>query len=129
MVRVLIVEDEAAIRETLSAILRGDDVDVTVCGGAGQAAELISTSEFDLVITDMRMETDTSGCDVIRAARSAASHPPIVVLTAFPLARSDRRAEGATTVLLKGTDPNTLVRNIRTIVDKVASAKLRSRTA
>ena len=65
MVRVLIVEDDAAIRETLSAILRGDDVEVTLCDGATQAAKLIPRGNYDVIITDMRMETPTSGADVI----------------------------------------------------------------
>ena len=123
MVRVLIVEDDAAIRETLSAVLRGDDVEVTLCDGATKAAQVISGSDFDLVITDMRMETPTSGCDVIRAARSSACPPPIVVLTAFPLPRSDVRTKGATSVLLKGSDSFALIRNIRKLVADIAAHK------
>lgn len=129
MIRILLVEDDAAIRETLSAILREDNVEVTLCNGAGQATELISHDNFDLVITDMRMESPTSGCDVIRAARSTASPPPVVILTAFPLARGDSRATGASTVLLKGTDPHSLIRKIHQIVADLVSRKLRPRTA
>jgi CheY-like chemotaxis protein len=129
MIHILLVEDDAAIRETLSAILREDDVDVTLCTGAGQAAEMISHNNFDLVITDMRMETPTSGCDVIRAARSTTSPPPVVVLTAFPLARGDSRASGASTVLLKGSDPHVLIRQIHQIVTDLVSHKLRPRSA
>ncbi len=123
MVRVLIVEDDAAIRETLSAILRADGVEIAVCNGASEAGKLMSGSAFDLVITDMRMETPTSGCDVIRAARASVCPPPIVILTAFPLPRGDSRARGADTVLLKGSDPSSLVRQIRKILADIAHRK------
>ena len=129
MVRVLIVEDDAAIRETLSAILRGDNVEVTLCDGATQAAQLIPRGAYDVIITDMRMETPTSGVDVIRAAQQSSSPPSVVVLTAYPLPRNNSLADGASAVLLKGTDPFSLIRKIRNIVSEIASKKPSSKTA
>ncbi len=129
MVRVLIVEDDAAIRETLAALLRSETVDVTHCEGACQAADLLPSGNYDIVITDMRMETSTSGRDVIRAANAAGSAPRVVVLTAFPLPRNSSLADGASAVLLKGTDVASLIGKIRDIVAEVVSFKQRSRTA
>ncbi len=129
MVRLLIVEDDAAIRETLAAILRSKDVEVTLCCGAIEASKLIAGSEFDVIITDMRMETPTSGYDVIRAAGQSSTPPRVVVLTAYPLPRKHSLADGATAVLLKGADPGSLIRQIQNIVADVAARKPNSRTA
>ena len=129
MVRVLIVEDDVAIRETLGTILRNKDVDVTLCCGAVEAAALIPSGGYDVIITDMRMETPTSGCDVIRSAQASIPMPRVVVLTAFPLPTGNSVANGASAVLLKGTDPSSLIAKIRDIVAEVAARKPSSKTA
>lgn len=129
MVRVLIVEDDAAIRETLGSILRSKDVDIALCSGAAEAAALIPSGGYDVIITDMRMETPTSGCDVIRSAQATRPCPQVVVLTAFPLPRNNSITNGASAVLLKGTDPSSLIAKIRDIVADVAARKLSEKTA
>ena len=129
MVRVLIVEDDVAIRETLGTILRSKEVDIALCSSAAQAAELIPGGGFDIIITDMRMETPTSGYDVIRTAQASNPSPQVVVLTAFPLPRNNSITHGASAVLLKGTDPASLIAKIRDIVAGVAARKPSSKTA
>jgi Response regulator containing CheY-like receiver, AAA-type ATPase, and DNA-binding domains len=129
MVRVLLVDDDAAIRETLATILRADEVEVTTCDCAAKAAGLIASGGYDIIITDMRMETPTSGSDVIRAANASSSSPRVVVLTAFPLPRNNALTAGASAVLLKGTDTGSLISKIRNVVAEVASRKPHSRTA
>lgn len=125
MVRILFVEDDQAIRQTLAAILRDQEVDVTVCESARQALGVIGEHTFDLVVTDMRMETATAGSEVIRAARAFAPPPLVVVLTAFPLPHGHPALRGASTVLLKGTDASSLIAQIKRIVADVASRPLR----
>jgi DNA-binding response OmpR family regulator len=44
---------------------------------------------FDVVVTDMRMETPASGMEVAGFARECASHPSVVILSAFPLQTSE----------------------------------------
>ena len=68
---------------------------VTTAVSAADARSKLSSAAFDMVITDMRMETAVSGFDVIRAARSSAAVPTIVILSAYPIAESDWRDAGA----------------------------------
>ena len=93
--RILLADDELAILLTLKAILEMNGFEVETAASAKEAEQKLSASQFDMVITDMRMETAVSGFDVIRAARSSAAVPTIVILSAYPIAESDWRDAGA----------------------------------
>ena len=77
-----------------------------------------------MVITDMRMESDASGAEVIEAARSASYHPAIAMLTAFPLADEDWQAMGADKMLVKPTHTRVLLQQIEKLLAS-HEAKLR----
>jgi two-component system, OmpR family, response regulator RegX3 len=78
--RVLIVEDEAAVRDALDYSLRGEgfDVDAASDGEAGLRAAL--AGDYDVVILDL-MLPKMSGTEVCRRLRSE-SAVPIIMLTA-----------------------------------------------
>jgi CheY-like chemotaxis protein len=120
-VRVLLVDDDAAIRETLTAILRMEHAEVTAATCARDAVQQLAAGAFDLVITDMRMETPNAGVDVVRAAADLDPRPLVVILSAFPIAEQARGA-GAS-VLLKGTDPFGLVEKLRGVIAAAGARK------
>jgi DNA-binding NtrC family response regulator len=82
MACILVVDDEANMRRILSTILQGEGHVVVEASGAKKALGLISTAQFDLVITDQKMP-DGDGLSVITAARDADPSLPVVMLTAF----------------------------------------------
>ena len=57
----------------------------TAASARGKESPKLRTREYDMVITDMRMESESSGEEVIAAARAAAYQPAIALLTAFPV--------------------------------------------
>jgi DNA-binding NtrC family response regulator len=63
--RVLLVDDEPGILATLGAILELHDLEVVTAPSAEGASRLLETNCFDLVITDMKMESDTAGYKVV----------------------------------------------------------------
>ena len=79
MSRVLVVDDEAAIRKVVrDALLQaGHEVETAVDGEEAQA--LLETGEFDLVITDLNMPR-VDGLELVRRIRAKRSIP-ILVLT------------------------------------------------
>src|SRR5262245_20342581 len=97
--RILLVDDELAILLTLKAILEMHGFEVDTANSARDAAGKLSAAEFDMVITDMRMETETAGYDVIRAARGQSYNPATAILTAFPVLGSEWESRGAQTLL------------------------------
>jgi DNA-binding response OmpR family regulator len=99
--RILLVDDEVAVLLTMKAILEisGFEVDTAASGREGKSK--LHTREYQMVITDMRMEHDEAGVEVIQAARSVHYHPAVAVLTAFPVADEDWQEMGADKMLVK----------------------------
>jgi DNA-binding response OmpR family regulator len=99
--RILLVDDEVAVLLTMKAILEisGFEVDTAASGREGKSK--LHTREYQMVITDMRMENDEAGAEVIQTARTADYHPAIALLTAFPVADEDWQEMGADKMLVK----------------------------
>ncbi|RIL02368.1 MAG: hypothetical protein DCC71_16445 [Proteobacteria bacterium] len=80
--RVLIVEDEAAIRLALSGLLRREGYDTEQCESGDAAIARLAGDDFDLVLTDLALGAGASGMDVLRAARQHQPETPVVMITA-----------------------------------------------
>jgi two-component system response regulator RegX3 len=78
--RVLVVDDEEAIRDAVAYVLRSDGNDVDVAASGADAVEAVEAGSFDLVVLDV-MLPDISGVEVARRVR-AESDVPIIMLTA-----------------------------------------------
>jgi len=85
--RVLVVDDEPVIRQTICAVLEQRGCEVEVCTDGTSAIEKIGTSSssgntFDLVISDVRMP-DRNGYEVFRATKDACETTPVILMTGF----------------------------------------------
>jgi len=114
--RILLVDDELAILLTLKAILEINGFEVETAASAKEAKGKLSGGAYQMVITDMRMETETAGYDVIREAKKQDYDPAVAILTAFPLLGSDWKEEGADSMLVKPMNTNDLLRQIEALL-------------
>ncbi len=115
--RILLVDDELAILLTLKAILEMNGFEVeTASSGREAVARLQNGSSFHMVITDMKMESDTAGYDVIRAAKKVPDQPATAILTAFPTLGSSWKSEGADQMLVKPMNTEDLLRQIEVML-------------
>ena len=114
--RILLVDDELAILLTLKAILEINGFEVETAASAKEAKGKLSQGQYQMVITDMRMETETAGYDVIREAKKQDYDPAVAILTAFPLLGSDWKEEGADSMLVKPMNTNDLLRQIEALL-------------
>ena len=81
--RVLVVDDEASMRDMLRIVLRRDGYEVLVADGARAAAgDPRDARHIDLLLSDIRMP-DGSGVDVLRAAKQANRDVVAFMMTAF----------------------------------------------
>ena len=119
--RVLLVDDEVTVLLTLKAVLEISGFDVDTAASAREARSKIKLREYQMVITDMRMESDAAGREVIQAARTAPYHPAVALLTAFP--DDDWADIGADKMLVKPMQTAVLIRQIEKMMD-VHAAKL-----
>ena len=119
--RVLLVDDEVTVLLTLKAVLEISGFDVDTAASAREGRSKIKLREYQMVITDMRMESDGAGREVIQAARSAPYHPAVALLTAFPVDEADFAELGADKMLVKPMATAVLLRQIEAMLDKHAA--------
>ena len=79
---ILIVDDEADIRESLEYLLRQEGYLVETAPDAAEGLRKIEASRYDLVLLDLMMP-DRSGLDVLRDVRLKDQETPIFVITAY----------------------------------------------
>lgn len=94
LARVLLVDDEVASRLTLQTVLRAGGYAVEVAASAAEAVHKMDDSEYDLVLSDLRMESPDAGLKVLAHARLKDYKPATALVTAYhdskemPLRRS-----------------------------------------
>src|SRR4051812_4531389 len=79
--KVLIVEDDPAIREALREAISADGNETVCAPDGGQAVRIFSDGKHDLVLLDLMMPV-MSGYDVCRKIREKNKTVPIIMLTA-----------------------------------------------
>lgn len=96
VVKVLLVDDEMGILDSLRILFKGAGYEVLVAQGGGEALELLSNEKPELVVTDIRMP-GTSGLEVLSRTREMDPEIPVILMTAQASLQSAVRAvnEGA----------------------------------
>jgi DNA-binding NtrC family response regulator len=107
--RLLVVEDEAYVRESLGALLRGRGYDVTLADGVETAMQALKRGSVDLLLTDLNMPGG-GGLEVVKRTHAISPDTPVVVLTGFGTVASavECLRAGATDYILKPADPDAL---------------------
>ncbi len=80
--RVLVVDDEADLRELIELTLVGMGLDVDSAGTAAEARALIARGSYALCLTDMRLP-DGNGLELVSLISSEHPETPVAVITAF----------------------------------------------
>ncbi len=79
--RILIIEDEESLRNTLKLNLELEQYNVSTCGDGKDSIESVTTFRPDLILLDIMMPT-ISGIDVYKELRDKGINTPIIFLTA-----------------------------------------------
>jgi len=78
----LIVEDDAEMRDLLRKVLEKEGYRISVAGDGREAIASLSRKPYDLVVTDMLMPDD-GGLELLRAIRQTHPTLPVIIITAF----------------------------------------------
>ena len=117
--RILVIDDEADIRESLEVLLdmEGYSVELAVDGGDG--LRKLSKARFDMVLLDLMMP-DRSGMDVLEEIRTRDQETPIIMLTAYGSVEVAVNAikAGASDYFSKPWDNEKLLIDISTLIAK-----------
>jgi len=117
---VLVVEDDAAMRDLLVEELTDAGLSVSSAGHAGAGLELVRLERFDVIITDLRMP-EMDGFDLIRGVANVPDRPHVVMITAFGSIETAIRAVklGAYDYITKPFE----IEELLLVVDKALSAR------
>ena len=126
MFRILVVDDEPSILGLLKTVLELASFHVDTLTSAKLASARLVEDAFDIVLTDMKMETPTAGYDVIRAARQLRPRPAIAILTAFPISPAEWKPSGADALFVKGSDLMNLPEKLKALIKQRAQKETQS---
>ena len=134
MIRVLIADDHAVVREGLKRIV-AQNADMTVAGEAGtghEVLEFVRARECDVVLLDLSMP-GKDGLETLKELRANKPHLPVLVLSVYPEDQYAVRLlrAGASGYLTKESAPEELVAAIRKVSrhGRYVSASLAERLA
>ncbi len=83
MHRIMVVDNDAKALRHMATAAQIDDAEIVTASSAQEAIRRIHDEVFDLVVTDMKMETDEAGLDVLKAAKQKDIYTQVIVITAF----------------------------------------------
>jgi two-component system phosphate regulon response regulator OmpR len=117
----LVVDDDARLRQLLRRYLSDNGFRVTLAADAAEARASLTSFAFDLIVLDVMMPGET-GIELTRALRddTGRKRVPILLLTAMgePEDRVNGLEQGADDYLAKPFEPRELVLRIRNILER-----------
>jgi two-component system, response regulator FlrC len=107
---VLIVEDDATLREALTDTLRAAGITAVAAGGAAEALRLLESEEIALVISDVQMP-GPNGYELLSSIKRLRADLPVVLMTAYGTIAQAVSAmrEGATDYIVKPFEAQALI--------------------
>ena len=121
--KILIVDDELIMRESLAGWLERDGHEITTAPSGEEALEILKEARFDILLVDIKME-GISGLEVLKHVKENDPDVAVVMITAYGSISTAIEAmkNGAYDYLLKPFDPNELGILIEKIIRHQAQA-------
>lgn len=119
MAKILIVDDEEVIRQTLTDILEYEDYEVDVAADGAEAVQKIQSGHFDAVLCDIKMPK-MDGMEVLEAVAPKYHDLPIIMISGHGTVETAVEAVkmGAYDYIAKPPDLNRLLITLRNALDK-----------
>ncbi|AXF01318.1 response regulator [Paraburkholderia hospita] len=126
MKRVLVIEDDAAMRESIRALLRSDTTEIVAVATLADALEQLSTTLFDCVVTDLALP-DGTGYDLLEQLAADVTHQamPVIVYTGRMLSGDEehRLRRYSKSIIIKGAkSPERLLDEVTLFLHSVESS-------
>ena len=121
--RILLVDDDAGVRGSLSEVLVSEDYVVIPANDGQQAIELAASTPLDLVLLDLNMPRK-NGWDTFEELTRRHPLLPVIIVTARPNQLFTAVGAGVGALLEKPVDIPTLLRTIRWLISEPPATRL-----
>jgi CheY-like chemotaxis protein len=121
--KILLVDDEHAIRQMLTRLLTGEGYNVLPATNGTEALEFASHADFDLILLDLNMPGQ-DGWETYDQITAQNPLLPVIVITARPNQRLAALAAGIGALMEKPLDLQKLVLTIRDLLDEPDNVRL-----
>jgi signal transduction histidine kinase/CheY-like chemotaxis protein/CHASE3 domain sensor protein len=123
--RILVVEDDAVLRESTCRLLGGDDVEIVAVGTAREALEQLGAATFDCMVLDLSLP-DRTGFELLdeMSHKDQYGFPPVIVYTGRSLSREEEQQlrRFSQSIIVKGArSPERLLDEVTLFLHQVES--------
>ncbi len=119
VVKILVVDDEAVVRDGLMRVLGGDRYTVETCKSGHSAIARIQEEEYGLIVTDLKMP-GMNGIEVLKAVRTLQPDVPVIMISGY--ASVDTAVEamkhGAVDYIAKPFTPEQILEKVEHALEK-----------
>ena len=123
MNKILIVDEEAAIRMLYQEELTEEGYDIDTTDGYDALLEIIAEKEPDLVVLDVK-RNGSSGLDILQEIRTAFNEIAVILCTAYDVLKYDAKIAAADYFMIKSSDLRRLKRRVRFELEKSSFSDL-----
>ncbi len=116
LARVLLVDDDLTSRLTLKAVLEAGGYFVDSAASAAEAVGKLDREQYELVLSDLEMESPQAGLKVLAHARLTQYQPATAILTTY----QTRRDEAHRTILIKPEELPELLSKVAELISQRA---------
>lgn len=121
LARVLLVDDNPATRLTLQTVLKAGGYHVDAAASAAEAVDKMDEGQYELVLSDLQMESPEAGLKVLAHARIMDYQPATALITAYHKGRAVDRQHN---VLIEPEDIPGLLTKVAEMISERATRRL-----
>lgn len=123
LARVLLVDDDPASRLTLQTVLEAGGYNVDAAASAAEAVGKLDRGTYELVLSDLAMESPEAGLKVIAHARMMDYKPATALITTYQNGATDTRPQ-QNSMLIKPEDIPELLSKVADMISQRATRRL-----
>jgi CheY-like chemotaxis protein len=121
LARVLLVDDNPAARLTLQTLLEAGGYNVDAAASAAEAVGKLDEGQYELVLSDLQMESPDSGLKVIAHARMMDYKPATALITTY---QTEPNQSNLSSLLIKPEDIPGLLSKVADMISQRATRRL-----
>jgi len=125
MARVLLVDDDPTSRLTLQTVLQAGGYHVDSAASAAEALGKLEEQEYQLVLSDLQMESPEAGLKVLAHAKNMDYKPATALVTTYQHSTQHPKGSRQSHVLIKPEDIPELLSKVADLISDRAARKMR----